>query len=452
MTSYRSFEGLTSRPDPADRLFTSPAVEEAITATSARIADPDLRRMFEQCLPNTLDTTVYFDDSDGPDTYIATGDIPAMWLRDSTNQVWPYLRFLRSDPALVALTDGLIRRQARLILTDAYANAFIDNDIVPDARGGALSDEEAEQGIWERKFELDSLASFLRLSSGYFDHTGDTTPFDATWLKAVSRVLEVMKAEQADVTRHSLDDLFSFPHPATRLQGYGYPGRNVGLIRSVFRPSDDENVFPYNIPANAMAAVTLRQTAKLLGNLSQTKLAAGLTTLAAEISAGIRNYGIVARGRDRIYAYEVDGFGSSLIMDDPNAPGLLSLAYFGYVKPDDPVYLATRKLALTEDNPFYASGKAASGLTSPHTGVLDSIWPIGTIMQAATTDDEAEIIACLRQLVRTHAGTYFIHESVHVDDPANFTRAWFAWGNSMLGELVLHLADQHPKVLSRKLR
>ncbi|MDF2461730.1 MAG: Tat pathway signal protein, partial [Candidatus Saccharibacteria bacterium] len=415
MTPYRSFDGLTARPDPADRLFTSHALEEAITATSSLIADAGLRRMFEQCLPNTLDTTVYFDDSDGPDTYIATGDIPAMWLRDSTNQVWPYIRFLKSDPTLQKLFHGLIRRQASYILTDAYANAFIDNDIVPDARGGAVTDEEAEKGVWERKFELDTLASFLRLSAGYYAYSKDTAPFDATWLRAVSRVYEVMSAEQADVTRHNIDELYNFPHPATRLQGYGYPGRNVGLVRSVFRPSDDESVFPYNIPANAMAAVNLRQTAKLLEHLSQPKLSANLATLAAEITAGIRNYGIVNHGHDRVYAYEVDGFGSAAILDDPNAPGLLSLEYIGFVKPGDPVYLATRRLALSEANPFYASGKAASGLTSAHTGVLTHVWPIGTIMQAATSTDEAEITACLRQLRNTHADTFFIHESVHVD-------------------------------------
>jgi meiotically up-regulated gene 157 (Mug157) protein len=455
--TYRAFDGLTSRPEPADRLFRSQAVDAAIATTARQIADPDLRRLFEQCLPNTLDTTTYVADRGEPDTYIATGDIPALWLRDSTNQVWPYLRWAQHDPELTRLFRGLIRRQARHIHTDPYANAFIDTLIVPDAKGPYVNAADAERGVWERKWELDSLTSFLRLSAGYYEHTKDAAAFTDDWLAAVEDVARVMTAEQATVNQAHLDQLYRFTgpdgesHPALRLQGYGYPGRETGLVRTVFRPSDDEAVWPYHIPANAAAVISLRDTAKLLRKLHQTSLAARLTTLAKTIDAGIRRWGIIRHPvAGRIYAYEVDGFGSVAVMDDPNAPNLLSLPYLGYCRINDPVYQATRRLVLSPANPFYVEGPHYSGLASPHTGVLDNIWPIGVIMQALTSTDTDEIATCLATLLATHGGTYFMHESVNMSDPTQYTRGWFAWANTMFGELILQLAETGSPVLSRR--
>ena len=134
--------------------------------------------------------------------------------------------------------------------------------------------------------------------------------------------------------------------------------------------------------------------------------------------------------------------------DDPNAPNLLSLPYLGYCSIDDPIYIATRKFILSKANPFYVQGKV-SGLTSPHAGTFNQFWPIATIMQAMTSEDENEIISCLRTLKQTHAGTFFIHESVNVDNPKKFTRPWFGWANSLFGELILNIVKNNPKILGQ---
>lgn len=456
MQLYRDFNNHTQRPSADNRLFASSVVDETTAHVAAKIADPTLKRLFEQCLPNTLDTTVYTSDAEvAPDTFVVTGDIPAMWLRDSTNQMWPYLRFTKEDPQLNRAFIGLIHRQARCVIRDPYANAFVDTSIAPDipsTQGPTWGD-----GIWERKYEVDSLASFFRLSNGYFEASHNTEPFDADWLVAVQRALDVITAEQSALTRQSKDTLFRFldpngnAHPALRLEGYGYPGAECGLVRTVFRPSDDEAVFPYNIPANVMLMTQLASLGKLLDHLDRAAIATKVSNLSQSIRRAIHQYGVTKHPHlGRLYAYEVDGFGSVCVMDDPNVPNLLSLPYLGYCDEDDPVYLATRQLALSQLNPFYASGKYAAGLTSPHTGVLNRVWPIAIIMEAMTTSNSSEIITCLEHLRQLHAGTFFMHESVNVDDPASFTRPWFAWANSLFGELILNLADIQPDILSHK--
>jgi meiotically up-regulated gene 157 (Mug157) protein len=311
--------------------------------------------------------------------------------------------------------------------------------------------------VWERKYELDSLASFLRLSTAYFEHTKDATPFDSEWTKAVRTIMTVLKKEQITVDHNGLRNLFKFigpdgsVHPALRIEGYGYPGRNIGMVRTVFRPSDDESVFPYNVPANAMTATALTKTHALLGHMHQPLLAEQAASLAHVITEGITRYGIVGHDElGEIFAYEVDGFGSRYIMDDPNIPSLLSLPYVGYCDITDPVYRATRKLALSQLNPYFASGKKASGLTSPHTGTFNRFWPIATIMQALTSQDPEEIAGCLKTLSRAHNETFFMHESVDIDDPSSYTRPWFAWANALFGELILNVGDNHPELLTRR--
>lgn len=442
--TLQNFPHTHARPDVDERLFQSTVLEREIVRIAGDIADDEIRKMFTQCLPDSLDTTVYYsqkDDNTDPDTFIVTGDIPAMWLRDSTNQIWPYLRFVIEDPELQRLFIGLINRQVKCILADPYANAF-----------------ERDCTTWERKYELDSLCAFLRLSAGYFHTTGDVSPFSQDWLTAVRRINDIWRAEQLTLNKENLDKLFQFKtkaghlHPAIRLHGYGYPGKQCGLTRSVFRPSDDETVFPFLIPANAMAVMGLKNCTAILDKLSATELQLQITELADQIEKGIAEWGIVRhREFGEIYAYEVDGFGSYCIMDDPNIPSLLSLPYLGFTTADNPVYQNTRRLVLSEWNSFYAAGKVACGITSPHVGVCDKFWPMATIMQAITAIDREEIKSCLRILRSTHASNYFIHESVHVDDPHKYTRHWFSWANSLFGELILNIRDTYPEVLQHEL-
>ncbi len=442
----QNFSHLSSRPEPHDRLFRSDVVEETIAAVSDGINDEDIRRMFVQCFPNTLDTTVYHSEREGrPDTFVVTGDIPAMWFRDSVNQVWPYLRFIEKDEEIKNLFKGLIHRQILCVMSDPYANAFKRE----------IHGDKVE--VFERKWELDSLAAFLRLCVGYFEVTGDVKLFDGHFLQALEKILDVMTFEQYTLNKENKDFLFQFKtnsghlHPAVRMEGYGYPNKRSGLVRSVFRPSDDEAVFPYLIPANAMIVVNLRKIKPVLEAIGATEVIKRSNLLADQIADGITQWGIVEHKEfGKVFAFEVDGFGSSCIMDDPNIPSLLSLPYLGYCDTNDEVYQNTRKLILSEWNSFFAKGERANGETSPHVGICDHFWPMATIMQALTTKDEKEITQCLSTLKKTHAGTFYMHESVDVDNEHRFTRHWFAWVNSLFGELILNVFDKNPEILKQE--
>jgi meiotically up-regulated gene 157 (Mug157) protein len=444
-----------ARPAPADRHFTSAAVESFIPRIQKEIHDPDVWLIFENCFPNTLDTTVFPGTYEGkPDTYVVTGDIDAMWLRDSSAQVWPYLPLAKDDPQLRQLIEGLIRRQARMILIDPYANAFMRDSSSAPLSWAVHDLTEHHPGVAERKWEIDSLCYPIRLAYGYWRATGDTTPFDATWQQAARTILRTFREQQRkhDPGPYSFQRSSPVPGDTLPLGGYGNPAVSVGLIYSMFRPSDDACIYPFLIPANHFAVNSLRQLADLATHaFSDLKTVAEAESLASEVERALDQYGKTHHpSYGEIWAYEVDGYGNALMMDDADAPGLMSMAYLGACSIDDPLYQRTRRFVLSDSNPYYSRGRAGEGVGSPHEGI-DTIWPMSIVYRAFTTNDEREIRQCLRTLCDTTAGTGFMHESFHKDDAGKFTRPWFAWANTLFGELVVKLVATHPSSLASRL-
>lgn len=441
------------RPDPADRKFTSPVIESVIAGVRRQIADPVLSSMFERCFPNTLDTTVFPGSFAGnPDTFVITGDIDAMWLRDSSAQVWPYLRFARREKRLADLLEGVIRRQARMILIDPYANAFTRTTSDPPLPWAVNDKTEMKPGVAERKWEVDSLCYTVRLAHGYWRETGNPRPFDSEWKAAAWKILETFREQQ----RFNGPGPYSFmrrtlsPTDTLPLDGYGDPARSVGMIFSMFRPSDDACIYPLFVPANLFAMRALDLLCELATVvIKDTKLAAGCADLRNQVSQAVAKHGSIAHPEfGDIWAYEVDGYGNALMMDDANAPGLLSLPYLECCEAGNPAYQRSRNFALSGANPYFFNGKAAAGIGSPHTG-LGQIWPLSIVMRALTSTNDAEIATCLTWLRNTNAGTDFMHESFDKNNPQKFTRPWFAWADTLFGELILNLANSRPALLKQ---
>lgn len=439
------------RPPLEARKFTSKALEDQIREIKATIPDEELGWLFENCYPNTLDTTVDYGELDGkPDTFVITGDIDAMWLRDSCAQVWPYLPLTRQDELLRQLIKGLIHRQARCVLLDPYANAFYKD-------GSRKSEWEGDRpqllpGVHERKWEIDSLCYVVRLAYGYWKTTGDSSAFDGDWDAAMRLIVETFRTEQ----RKDGQSPYYFTRETTWMidappfNGKGRPIRPVGLIASMFRPSDDATVFPFLIPSNLFAVQSLRQLADIYAEVKKDlAFAASCRSFADEVEQAVGQYAIVKHQNfGKIYAYEVDGYGNALFQDDANVPSLMSLAYLGVHQPNDPVYRRTRRFLLSGHNPYYLRGKAAEGQASPHSG-LRRIWPMGIILRAMTSTRDEEILHCLRMLKTTHAGTGFMHEAFDMDNPEDFTRKWFAWANTLFGELIVKLYEERPGLLGK---
>ncbi|MFD2935805.1 glycoside hydrolase family 125 protein [Spirosoma flavum] len=439
------------RTAAAKRNFTSSAVEQTIERMHKTIRDSELAWLFENCFPNTLDTTVQIiSGSDKPDTFVITGDIDAMWLRDSTAQVWPYLPLIKQDQQLRQLISGVIRRQTKCIRRDPYANAFYAD---ATKEGEWKKDVTTmKPGLHERKWELDSLCYPIRLAYHYWQTTGDTSPFDADWLQAMQLVLQTCREQQRKTSRgpYHFSRETSWSTDTVPGDGYGNPTRPIGLIHSIFRPSDDATVYPFYIPSNWFAVVSFRQLATMIDRIQPTPaLANDCRALADEVERALKQHAIYNHPKyGKIYALEVDGYGNYLLQDDANVPNLLALPYLGACSVSDPIYRNTRRFVLSPDNPYFFKGKAAEGIGSPHT-LINNIWTMSLTMRALTSTDDQEILAQLRQLKKTHAGTGFMHESFNQDDPAKFTRKWFAWANTLFGELILKVAAERPHLLSK---
>lgn len=448
--AFKTQKYVTNRPPIANRKFISKAVEATIERVKPKIKDAKLAWMFENCYPNTLDTTVNFAVKNGkPDTFVITGDIDAMWLRDSSAQVWAYLALMNDDESLKQMIAGLINRQTECILIDPYANAFNPKPM-PDGRWmsdfGGMKPE-----LHERKWEIDSLCYPIRLAHRYWKTTGDTSVFDSKWREAMALVVKTFKDQQRKdgkgsyrflrVTDRQLDTLNNI--------GYGNPVNPVGLIVSSFRPSDDATTFGFLVPSNIFAVTSLRQLVEISKKVTlDLSFANECKLLADEVDAAIQKYCITTHANHgQIYAYEVDGFGNYYLMDDANVPSLLAIPYLGSESDNNEIYRNTRNFVLSNDNPYFFKGSAGKGIGGPHVG-YDMIWHMSIIMRAMTSKNDDEIKYCLRMLRDTDADTGFMHESFHKDNPEQFTRSWFAWTNTLFGELILKLEKENKLNLS----
>lgn len=437
--SAQTFE--SRRPAEGDRLFTSEKIEQVIDEVTAQLTNPKLAWMFRNCFPNTLDTTVHFrEDKDGnPDTFVYTGDIHAMWLRDSGAQVWPYVQFAAQDEHLRRMIAGVINRQFLSITIDPYANAFNDG---PTGGHWMTDGTDMNPNDHERKWEIDSQCYPIRLAHEYWKVTGDTSVFGDKWIDGMKAILATLREQQRKEGHGS----YRFTRVTDRqldtkcCNGMGNPVKPCGLIASSFRPSDDATTFEFLVPSNFFAVTSLRKAAEILETVNHDILMAGeCRALADEVETALKENAVVYHPKfGNIYAFEVDGFGNSYLMDDANVPSLLALAYLGDVAPDNPVYRNTRRFVLSDSNPYFFKGTAGEGIGGPHIG-YDMIWPMSIMMRAFTSTDDNEIRDCIVMLMNTDAGSGFMHESFHKDNPENFTRAWFAWQNTLFGELILKL-------------
>lgn len=437
---------VSQRPKVEDRLFRSEAVEREIKRVTKILKDnPYLCWMFENCYPNTIDTTVYYriDKEDGEDdTFVYTGDIHAMWLRDSGAQVYPYIQLANDDPELKKMLRGTILRQFKCINIDPYANAFNDGPT-----GGEWQKDltKMKPELHERKYEIDSLCYPIRLAYDYWKKTGDASVFNKVWIEAVENILKTFKEQQRKdgVGPYRFQRVTAAQGDTVANHGFGNPAKPCGLICSFFRPSDDATTFLYLIPSNFMAVSSLRKAAEILTSVNHdAKLASECTALADEVAEALQKYAINDHPKyGKIYAYEVDGFGNQLLMDDANVPSLLAMAYLGDVDLNDPIYQNTRRFVWSEDNPYFFRGKAGEGIGGPHVG-YDMPWPMSIMMKAFTSQDDKEIMDCLVMLQNTDAGKGFIHESFNKDDADVYTRDWFAWQNTLFGELILKLVNE----------
>ena len=433
---------ITQRPKEGKRLFQSDAVEKKIKEIKAMLKNPYLAWMFENCFPNTLDTTVHFRKTNGkPDTFVYTGDIHAMWLRDSGAQVWPYVQLANNDPKLREMLEGVIRRQFICINIDPYANAFNDGPV-----GGEWQSDitDMKKELHERKWEIDSLCYPIRLAYHYWKVTGDTSIFDEVWTEAIANVLKTFKEQQRKEgvgpykfqrrTERQLDTLNN--------NGNGAPVNPVGLIVSSFRPSDDATTLQFLVPSNFFAVTSLRKAAEILNAVNKdSNTAQQCLNLANEVETALKKYATYNHPKfGTIYAFEVDGFGNHLLMDDANVPSLLAMAYLGDVDIDDPIYQNTRRFVWSDSNPYFFKGAAGEGIGGPHVA-YDMVWPMSIMMKAFTSQCDEEIKTCIEMLMTTDADTGFMHESFHKDDPKVFTRSWFAWQNTLFGELIIKLVN-----------
>lgn len=445
----------SQRPSPHCRTFRSPLVEKVIEEITSRMEDKDLARIFENAFPNTLDTTVswhvdghekklkrkheYAEEQwEGPQSFIVTGDINAEWLRDSTNQLAQYQALAKKDKALEKLILGAINTQAEFVIESPYCNAFQPPPPSNQpANGNGQSDDVhpafEPSRVFECKYELDSLAHFLLLGTQFHKNTGSKAFLTKRWYIALEKILDVL-TQQAKSTFNPESGVFerneyTFRRKTTTgtetlsLGGIGHPLNNgTGLIRSAFRPSDDATILGFFIPANAMIAVELKRTSDIVRSAGKTELAETLLSRAKSIEKGIWEHGVIRHKKyGDVFAFEVDGYGSTILMDDANLPSLLALPLMGFVELEDKTYQNTRRMILDKaGNPYYLAGNSFEGIGGPHVGPQFA-WPMSRLVQAMTSNDDHEIISAI-EAVRDSSRLGLVHESINVERMRDYTR------------------------------
>ncbi len=359
---------------------------------------------------------------DDETTYVQSGDIPAMWLRDSSAQTIPYIRFQGVYPVLRARFAGVIERNARNILTDPYANAL-----------------DADYHVWERKWEVDSLAWPVVLTWIYWRSTRDETVFTPDLHRALQSIVSTYGCEE----HHQTCNRYRYPYRVYSSDSYD---ESTGMIWGAFRPSDDPVQYRFNIPQNAMAVVAMRDVGlHALEGYGVADLAAAAGALGARIQVGIARYGrfFDARRHAWMYAYETDGRQHYNLMDDANIPNLTTLPYLDWCSAFDPTYLSTRNFALSMDDPFFFSGRYAQGLGSPHTP-YGYVWPLGIIGRALTATSSTEVATAITTLAETDGESGMIHESFYPDGYWRYTRPEFGWANALGAELFFRSLAGEP--------
>lgn len=406
--------------------------------------EPKVFEMFQNCYTNTLNTTVK-SLSDGT-TYVITGDIPAMWLRDSAAQLRPYLIAAKNEPAIADILTGLSKRQFMYIQIDPYANAFNEQD---NGKCWEHDDTEMSGWVWERKYEIDSLCYPLQFAYLIWKNTGRTEHFNETFKAGAEKILEVFRTEQC----HEEKSPYSFVRYNTYFtdtlsrDGKGALVKSgIGMTWSGFRPSDDACTYGYLVPSNMFAVVVLGYLEEIADEIfNDVKLKNEAEALKNEIYEGIETYGITRTEEfGTVYAYETDGYGQYNLMDDANVPSLLSMEYLGYKGKQKETAENTMRFILSEANPYYYAGKKASGIGSPHTPVK-YIWHIALAMEGLTAKSKEKKLEMLRKLTETSGGTGLMHEGFHADDDTVYTREWFSWANAVFSELVLDYCGYHIK-------
>jgi meiotically up-regulated gene 157 (Mug157) protein len=370
---------------------------------------------------HTLMNDFFFQD-DGT-IYVQTGDIPAMWLRDSSAQMLPYVRFAPAYTQMGIIARGVIQRNAKNILTSPYANAFT-----------------AAYQLWEEKWEVDSLAYPVRLASVYWETTHDRSMYTLQLHWAYKHIVETYECEQQHTVCSGYRSRMLSNH------GMGAEFAYTGMIWGAFRPSDDPVRYPYNIPQQLFAATELEDLAHQVQiGYGDDELALRARELAAAIRLGIDRFGQIYDFRyGWMYPYEVDGLGNYLLIDDANIPNLLTLPFMGLVAQYDPLYINTRRFSLSHDNPYYYRGRYGAGLGSPHTRT-GWVWPLGLIGAALTASTPTEVAEQIEGLRALDGKKGLFYESIDPDRPWHYTRSEFGWANALYAELIFRcVAELEP--------